>query len=94
MDVKSALLNEFMNEVYVAQPKGFEDLSRLEHVYKLRKYERLSHYLIGQGFERGFVDKALFIKNRGTTTMAKIYVDDIIFGSTSVPIKDSFVKLM
>ncbi|GJR83046.1 retrovirus-related pol polyprotein from transposon TNT 1-94 [Tanacetum coccineum] len=38
MDVKSAFLNEFINEeVYVAQPPGFIDFEKLDHVYKLKK---------------------------------------------------------
>ncbi|GJZ12053.1 retrovirus-related pol polyprotein from transposon TNT 1-94 [Tanacetum coccineum] len=38
MDVKSAFLNGFINaEVYVAQPPGFTDFEKLDHVYKLKK---------------------------------------------------------
>ncbi|GJW99789.1 retrovirus-related pol polyprotein from transposon TNT 1-94 [Tanacetum coccineum] len=38
MDVKSAFLNSFINEkVYVAQPLGFIDFEKLDHVYKLKK---------------------------------------------------------
>ncbi|GJU64928.1 putative reverse transcriptase domain-containing protein [Tanacetum coccineum] len=38
MDVKSAILNGFINdEVYVAQPSGFIDFEKLDHVYKLKK---------------------------------------------------------
>ncbi|GKB45480.1 copia protein [Tanacetum coccineum] len=38
MDVKSAFLNGFINEkVYVAQPPGFIDFEKLDHVYKLKK---------------------------------------------------------
>ena len=38
MDVKSAFLNGYINElVYVEQPPGFEDEKKSNHVYKLRK---------------------------------------------------------
>nr|GEW88844.1 copia protein [Tanacetum cinerariifolium] len=38
MDIKSAFLNVFMNEeVYVAQPLGFIDFKKSDHVYKLKK---------------------------------------------------------
>lgn len=36
MDVKSAFLNEYINEeVYVKHPPGFEDFKCPSHVYKL-----------------------------------------------------------
>nr|GEX66493.1 copia protein [Tanacetum cinerariifolium] len=38
MDVKSSFLNGFINkEVYVAQPLGFIDFEKPDHVYKLKK---------------------------------------------------------
>nr|GEV18966.1 hypothetical protein [Tanacetum cinerariifolium] len=38
MDVKSAFLNDFINEeVYVAQPPGFINFDKPDHVYKLKK---------------------------------------------------------
>nr|GEY18332.1 retrovirus-related Pol polyprotein from transposon TNT 1-94 [Tanacetum cinerariifolium] len=38
MKLKNAFLNGFVNdEVYVAQPPGFIDLKKLDHVYKLKK---------------------------------------------------------
>nr|GEU70195.1 copia protein [Tanacetum cinerariifolium] len=37
MNVKSAFLNGFINEVYVAQPPGFIDFEKPDHVYKLKK---------------------------------------------------------
>ncbi|XP_023634325.1 uncharacterized protein LOC111829467 [Capsella rubella] len=86
MDVKSAFLNGILQEeVYVEQPKGFENPQRPDHVYKIKKalyglkqaprawYERLTTFLIKQGY---------------------IYVDDIVFGSTCQPLVDQFVKNM
>ncbi|GKA55587.1 retrovirus-related pol polyprotein from transposon TNT 1-94 [Tanacetum coccineum] len=38
MDVKSAFFNDFINEeVYVAQPLGFIDFAKPNHVYRLKK---------------------------------------------------------
>ncbi|GKC48974.1 copia protein, partial [Tanacetum coccineum] len=38
IDVKSAFLTGFINEeVYVAQPLGFINFEKLDHVYKLKK---------------------------------------------------------
>src|SRR5690606_29062652 len=108
MDDKSASLNGILEEeVYVAQPKGFEDPHFPNHVYKLKKalyglkqaprawYERLTEFLIKAGVQRGGVDKTLFIGENGRYIMIiQVYVDDIIFGSTSQPMVDEFVKTM
>ena len=97
MDVKSAFLNGILEEeVYVEQPKGFEDPHHPGHVYRLNKalyglkqaprawYERLTTYLLDQGFLRGGVDRTLFIRRSSNDMLiAQVYVDDIIFGSTS-----------
>jgi len=69
MDVKSAFLNGVLQEeVYVEQPKGFQDPHHPHHVYKLKKalyglkqaprawYECLTTYLLGKGFTRGQAD--------------------------------------
>jgi hypothetical protein len=66
LDLKSAFLNGKINElVYIKQPPGFEDLRNLNHVYRLKKTlyglkqaprawcERLSRFLVKQGFKRG-----------------------------------------
>ena len=37
MDVKSAFLNGFIQEVYVDQPPGFENSDLSNHVFKLKK---------------------------------------------------------
>ncbi|KAI3697969.1 hypothetical protein L6452_31076 [Arctium lappa] len=96
MDVKSAFLyGSIEEEVYVCQPPGFENPSYPDSVYKLKKalyglhqaprawYDTLSSYLLENGFERGVIDKTLFIKRKKKDILLiQIYVDDIIFGST------------
>ena len=108
MDVRSAFLNEIVNEeIYVSQPLGFEDHKHPDHVYKLKKalyglkqaprqwYERLSHFLLSHQYERGKVDKTLFIKKADSDViLVKIYVDDIIFGSSNSKLCEDFVKSM
>ena len=69
MDVKCAFLNGYLNEeVFVEQPKGFEDPHFPDHVLRLKKalyglkqaptawYDRLTYYLLDRGFKRGYTD--------------------------------------
>ncbi|GJU49677.1 retrovirus-related pol polyprotein from transposon TNT 1-94 [Tanacetum coccineum] len=93
MDVKSAFLNGFINEeVYVAQPPGFIDFEKPNHVYKLKKalyglkqapkawYDRLKAFLIKHEYKMGMVDNTLFTKKKSLNLIiVQIYVDDIIF---------------
>ncbi|GJV36466.1 putative ribonuclease H-like domain-containing protein [Tanacetum coccineum] len=75
MDVKSAFIyGKIEEEVYVCQPPRFEDPDFLNRVYKVEKalyglhqaprawYETLSTYLLDNGFQRGKIDKTLFIR--------------------------------
>ncbi|GJU69789.1 retrovirus-related pol polyprotein from transposon TNT 1-94 [Tanacetum coccineum] len=108
MNVKSAFLNGFINkEVYVAQPSGFIDFEKPDHVYKLKKalyglkqvpkawYDRLKAFLIKSDFKDGMVDNTLFTKKKSSNLIiVQIYVDDIIFGSTCQDICDEFAKIM
>ena len=96
MDVKSAFLNGFLNEeVFVEQPKGFQDPHFPDHVLKLKKalyglkqaprewYDRLTTYLLDHGFTRGQADRTLFAKRDMKSLFgAQVYVSDIVFGST------------
>ena len=108
MDVKSAFLNGYLHEeVFVEQPKGFVDPHHPSHVYRLKKalyglkqaprawYERLTLYLVDNGYSRGSVDKTLFIKcTKDELFIAQIYVDDIVFGSTNNLKVQQFVDVM
>ena len=96
MDVKCAFLNGYLNEeVFVEQPKGFEDPHFPDHVLRLKKalyglkhaprawYDRLTHYLLNRGLKRGYADRTLFVKNdEDYLLVAQVYVDDIVFGAT------------
>ncbi|CAM8994349.1 unnamed protein product [Rhodiola kirilowii] len=108
MDVKTAFLNGFLKEeIFVEQTPGFEVPEHPDHVYVLDKalyglkqaprawYERLSKYLLAHGYERGKVDKTLFLlRTNKHLLIVQVYVDDIIFGSTSDELVKSFTKLM
>ncbi|GKC91407.1 putative ribonuclease H-like domain-containing protein [Tanacetum coccineum] len=108
MDVKSAFLcGNIGEEVYVCQPLGFEDPDFPNKVYKLEKalyglhqaprawYETLSTYLLENRFQRGQIDKTLFIKrDQGDILIVQVYVDDIIFGSTKKKLCTEFEKMM
>ncbi|WVZ58251.1 LOW QUALITY PROTEIN: hypothetical protein U9M48_008537 [Paspalum notatum var. saurae] len=108
MDVKSAFLNEFIEEeVYVRQPPGFESAKFPNLVFKLRKalyglkqaprawYARLKNFLLQSGFVIRSVDKTLFLLSRGSDTLiVQIYDDDIIFGGSSHALVSSFAEQM
>jgi hypothetical protein len=77
MDVKSAFLNGVINEeVYVAQPPGFINFEKPNHVYKLKKafyglkqapkawYDRLKTFLVDHKYTMGLVDNTLFTKKK------------------------------
>ncbi|GJU75159.1 retrovirus-related pol polyprotein from transposon TNT 1-94 [Tanacetum coccineum] len=108
MDVKSAFLNGFINEeVYVAQPPGFVDFEKPNHVFKLKKalyglkqapkawYDRLKAFLLDHSYTMGLVDNTLFTKKKDShIIIVQIYVDDIIFKSTCQDLCDDFSKIM
>ncbi|GJU01046.1 putative ribonuclease H-like domain-containing protein [Tanacetum coccineum] len=108
MDVKSAFLyGKIKDEVYLCQPLGFEDPEFPDRVYKVEKalyglhqaprawFETLSTYLLDNGFQRGQIDKTLFIKRvKSDILLVQVYVDDIIFRSTKKELCIVFEKLM
>ncbi|GJY67855.1 putative ribonuclease H-like domain-containing protein [Tanacetum coccineum] len=77
-----------------------------DRVYKVEKalyglhqapkawYETLSTYLLDNGFQRGKIDKTLFIrKDKGDILLVQVYVDDITFGSTKKSLCTEFEKM-
>ena len=92
MDVKSAYLNLYLEEdIYMDQPKGFEEHSREELKCKLRKaidglrqsgrewYKDIDDTLVAQGFLRSHADHSLYIKQTWEYLfIVIIYVDDLI----------------
>ncbi|GJU29368.1 uncharacterized mitochondrial protein-like protein [Tanacetum coccineum] len=58
-------------------------------------YETLSTYLLDNGFQRGKIDKTLFIRrNKDDIVLVQVYVDDITFGSTKKSLCIEFEKMM
>ncbi|GJR42001.1 putative ribonuclease H-like domain-containing protein [Tanacetum coccineum] len=108
MDVKSAFLyGKIEEEVYVCQSPGFEDPDFPDKVYKVEKalyglhqapkawYETFSTYLLDNRFQKGKIDKTLFIRrDKGDILLVQVYVDDIIFGSTKKSLSTEFEKMM
>ena len=99
MDIKSAFLNGYIT--------GFVDPKHPNHVFKLKKalyglrqaprawYERLSQFLLNNGFSRGKVDITFFTLHKNTKLLlVQIYADDIIFRATNESLCDEFSKLM
>ncbi|GJX24927.1 putative ribonuclease H-like domain-containing protein [Tanacetum coccineum] len=92
MDVKSAFLyGKIEEEVYVCQPPGFEDPDFPNRVYKVEKalyglhqaprawYETLSTYLLDNGFQRGKIDKTLFIKRHKGDILLMSSIGELTF---------------
>nr|GFA01759.1 putative ribonuclease H-like domain-containing protein [Tanacetum cinerariifolium] len=88
MDVKSDFLyGTIEEEVYVYQPSGFKDPDYLDKVYKVVKalyglhqaprawYETLANYLLENGFQRGKIDRTLFIKKQKDGKSASTPID-------------------
>ncbi|GJX24372.1 putative ribonuclease H-like domain-containing protein [Tanacetum coccineum] len=76
-------------KVYVCQPPGFKDPEFPDRVYKVEKalyglhqaprawYETLSTYLLDNGFQRGQIDKTLFIKRVKSDILLKFQMSSM-----------------
>ncbi|KAL6314756.1 hypothetical protein AAG906_027104 [Vitis piasezkii] len=92
MDVKTAFLNEDLNEeVYMEQPEGFVLLGNENKVCKLVKslyglkqapekwHEKFDHAILSDGFRHNNVDKCLYSKTCDDyMVIVCLYVDDML----------------
>lgn len=89
MDINDAYLNGPIDaEVYMRQPKGFEDQSKPYHVLRLLKglyglkqsgriwHKKLVTELKAQGYTQTYSDSCVFVGPDGTLLL--VYVDDIV----------------
>jgi hypothetical protein len=97
LDVKNAFLHGTLTEtVYCAQPTGFVDSSRPDHVCKLNRSlyglkqaprawrTRFASYITSLGFMEAKSDASLFIYHHGTeVAYLLLYVDDIVLTASS-----------
>ena len=109
LDIKSAFLHgELTEEVYVAQPQGYEVKGEEDKVYRLLKalyglkqaprawFRRIGKYFIREGFERSCSDHTLFIKKqeKNNILIVSLYVDDLIFTSNDMSMVKDFKNSM
>ena len=108
LDVKTAFLNgDIEEDVYVAQPIGFEKNGKEHLVYKLKKalyglrqaprawYAKLNQSLEKIGFKRCPHENAVYTKGEGKSCLIiAVYVDDILItGGSAEAIKDFKVRI-
>ncbi|KAJ0868636.1 putative RNA-directed DNA polymerase [Helianthus annuus] len=108
-DVKSAFLNGVLKEeVYVMQPPGFEKKGEEHKVLKLHKalyglkqaprawYSRIDGYLVQHGYKRSQNEPTLYVKRgaSGDIIVVCLYVDDIVYASSSKKLLTEFKSKM
>ncbi|XP_048496247.1 retrovirus-related Pol polyprotein from transposon TNT 1-94 [Beta vulgaris subsp. vulgaris] len=103
MDVKTTFLNGILEEeVYMTQPKGFEDLKNIGKVWKLNKAIyglkqasrswnlRFNQVIKEFGFIRNEEEYCVYKKVSGSKiAFLVLYVDDILFIGNDIPMLES-----
>ncbi|CAL2279421.1 unnamed protein product [Prunus armeniaca] len=105
LDVRNAFLNGILQEeVYMVQPPGFVDPLHPKHVCRLHKalyglkqaprawFQRLTSFLLGQGFLHSKSDASLFIHHSSTFSIyVLVYVDDLIVTGQNASVINTFI---
>ncbi|GMF19070.1 unnamed protein product [Phytophthora lilii] len=100
MDVKTAFLNDFLDEnIYMMQPEGFAVRGKEHLVCKLLKslnglkqapriwYITLCTFLMTMNFYKLIKDQSVFVGIvNGTTCYIMVYVDDLLVIAPTVPV--------
>nr|GEX79587.1 retrovirus-related Pol polyprotein from transposon TNT 1-94 [Tanacetum cinerariifolium] len=87
---KLGLESDFPDRVYKVE-KALYGLHQAPKAW----YETLSTYLLDNGFQKGKIDKTLFIKrHKSDILLVQVYVDGIIFGLTRKELCNAFERLM
>lgn len=109
VDVNNAFLNGILiEEVYMAQPEGFVDSTKPNHICKLNKalyglkqaprawFDRFKDAMISKRhFQHSRSDNSLFHAwNSGHLTLVSVYVDDIIITSSSPTLIQQVIQSM
>lgn len=108
LDVKTAFLNgELKEDVYVAQPEGFEKVGKEHLVYKLIKalyglrqaprawYAKLNSCLENLGFTKCPYEHAVYTrKEGGETLIIAVYVDDLLVTGSDKDLIEMFKEQM
>jgi|UniRef100_A0A2N9GUC8 hypothetical protein len=108
IDIQNAFLHGQLSEdVFMAQPSGYQHPSYPSHVCKLNKaiyglkqaprawFSRLSSRLLQLGFHGSLSDMSLFIyKSKSFTMFILIYVDDIIITCSNKSEIDKLLRLL
>jgi len=93
LDVKSAFLHgELSKDLFVEQPKGYEQKGNEHKVYKLHKalyglkqaprawFSRIEAYFTHEAFQKCISEQTLFVKTSGGRILImSVYVNDLIF---------------
>jgi len=108
LDVKSAFLNGYLEEVYIEQPSGFVVEGHEDKVLKLKRAlyglkqaprawnSHIDKYFQDNGFVRCLNEYALYIKtfDNKDTLIVCLYVDDLIFIGSNPSLFEEFKKAM